>query len=40
MFNHGIIEKSTPLMLLLILLSLWIGGIVQIIPLFKVESTI
>ena len=40
MFNHGIIEKSTPLMLLLILLSLGIGGMVQIIPLFKVESTI
>ncbi len=40
MFNHGIIEKSTPLMILLILLSLGIGGMVQIIPLFKVESTI
>ena len=40
MFNHGIIEKSTPLMLLLILLSLIVGGMVQIIPLFKVESTI
>lgn len=40
MFNHGIIEKSTPLMMLLILLSMLIGGMVQIIPLFKVESTI
>ncbi|MBO6673579.1 MAG: cytochrome-c oxidase, cbb3-type subunit II [Rhizobiales bacterium] len=40
MLNHGIIEKSTPLMLLLILLSLIVGGMVQIIPLYKVESTI
>ena len=40
MFNHGIIERSTPLMLLLILVSLGVGGMVQIIPLFKVESTI
>ncbi len=39
-FNHSVIEKSAPLFLLLTLVTIAIGGLVQIIPLFKIESTI
>jgi cytochrome c oxidase cbb3-type subunit 2 len=39
-FDHGIIEKSAPLFILLTLITIAVGGLVQIIPLFKVESTI
>ncbi len=37
---HGIIERHSLLMLVLILLTVAIGGIVEIVPLFTIESTI
>ena len=40
MFRHSVIEKSAPLLLLLTLVTISIGGLVQIVPLFKIESTI
>ena len=40
MFNHAIIEKCTPLLLLLTLVTISVGGLVQIVPLFTIESTI
>jgi len=40
MFSHSIIEKSTPLLLLLTLVTISVGGLVQIVPLFTIESTI
>ncbi|XWN30375.1 MAG: cytochrome-c oxidase, cbb3-type subunit II [Devosia sp.] len=40
MLSHSVIEKSAPLMLILTLLTLSIGGVVQIVPLFKIENTI
>ncbi len=39
-FNHGIIEKSAPLFVLMTVLTIAIGGLVQIIPLFQIEATI
>jgi cytochrome c oxidase cbb3-type subunit II len=38
--KHEIIEKSVPLMAILTLLVVLIGGIVEIVPLFFIESTI
>ena len=38
--DHSIIEKSTPLLVLLTLVAVSIGGLVQIVPLFQIESTI
>ncbi len=39
-FRHATIEKNVILMLVLTLITVSIGGIVQIIPLFTIESTI
>ena len=39
-FSHETIEKNAILMLVLTLITVSIGGIVQIIPLFTIESTI
>ena len=39
-FRHATIEKNAILMLVLTLITVSIGGIVQIIPLFTIESTI
>ena len=38
--NHGVIERNSILLLVLSLIVVSIGGIVQIVPLFWVESTI
>ncbi|GLQ05982.1 cytochrome-c oxidase, cbb3-type subunit II [Sneathiella chinensis] len=40
MFSHKVIEKNSILMLVLTLLTVSIGGIVEIAPLFYLESTI
>ena len=39
-FRHAVIEKNVILLLVLTLITVSIGGLVQIIPLFAVESTI
>src|SRR5476651_1306866 len=39
-FSHATIEKNAILMLVLTLITVSIGGIVQIIPLFTIETTI
>ena len=39
-FNHGIIEKNLVLMGVLTLITVSLGGLAQIVPLFTVESTI
>jgi len=38
--NHSKIEKNSMLMLVLIIVVISIGGLVQIVPLFRVEQTI
>ena len=40
MINHAVIEKSAPLFVLLTFITIAIGGLIQIVPLFKIESTI
>jgi cytochrome c oxidase cbb3-type subunit II len=40
MFNHATIEKNVVLLAVLTLITISIGGLVQIIPLFAVETTI
>lgn len=40
MINHAVVEKSAPLFVLLTLITIAIGGLIQIVPLFKIESTI
>lgn len=40
MINHATIEKNVVLMLLLTTLTVSIGGLVEIVPLFTIESTI
>ncbi|MFQ3665436.1 MAG: cytochrome-c oxidase, cbb3-type subunit II [Sphingomonadaceae bacterium] len=40
MFRHEVVEKSTPLLLLLTLVTILIGGVVTVVPLFTIESTI
>ncbi len=40
MFSHKVIEKNSILMLVLILIVVSIGGIIEIAPLFYLESTI
>jgi len=40
LFDHGLIEKNVTLMMVLILLTVSIGGLVEIIPLFTIEATI
>ena len=40
MFRHAVIEKNVILMVVLTLITVSIGGLVQIIPLFTIESTI
>src|ERR687891_415865 len=37
---HAILEKSGPLLLVGILITVAIGGIVEIVPLFTIESTV
>jgi cytochrome c oxidase cbb3-type subunit 2 len=39
-FRHEVVEKSAPLMLLLTLVTILIGGVVTVVPLFTIESTI
>ncbi|WP_322108024.1 cytochrome-c oxidase, cbb3-type subunit II [uncultured Tistrella sp.] len=39
-FNHARIERSTSLLFILTLMVISIGGLVEIVPLFKVESTV
>jgi cytochrome c oxidase cbb3-type subunit 2 len=39
-FNHGMIERSALLMLVLALITISIGGIVEIVPLFTIETTV
>ncbi len=39
-FRHAVIEKNVVLLAVLTLITISIGGLVQIIPLFAVESTI
>jgi cytochrome c oxidase cbb3-type subunit II len=39
-FNHGLIERNSILLLVLSLLTVTIGGIAEIVPLFAVETTI
>ena len=38
--DHGVIERNVILMGVLTLLTISIGGLVQIVPLFAVETTI
>jgi cytochrome c oxidase cbb3-type subunit 2 len=38
--RHAIIERSGPLLLVLILITVSIGGLVEIVPLFTIESTV
>jgi cytochrome c oxidase cbb3-type subunit 2 len=40
MLSHSLVEKSAPLFVLLTFITIAIGGLVQIVPLFKIESTI
>lgn len=40
MINHAIVEKNAPLFVLLTFITIAIGGLIQIVPLFKIESTI
>ena len=37
---HAVIEKNVILLLVLILVTVWIGGLVEIVPLYTIESTI
>jgi len=39
-FNHGLIERNSILLLVLSFLTVTIGGIAEIVPLFAVETTI
>jgi cytochrome c oxidase cbb3-type subunit II len=39
-FSHAVIEKNSVLMLVLTLVVVAIGGLVEIVPLFKIKSTI
>ena len=39
-FNHGLIERNSVLLLVLSLLTVTIGGIAELVPLFTVETTI
>ncbi len=38
--RHALIERSGPLLLVLILITVSIGGLVEIVPLFTIETTI
>ncbi len=38
--RHAIIERSGPLLLVLILITVSIGGLVEIVPLFTIETTV
>jgi cytochrome c oxidase cbb3-type subunit II len=40
MFNHGKIERNVILLLVLTLITVSIGGLVEIVPLYTIESTI
>ncbi|WP_029010730.1 cytochrome-c oxidase, cbb3-type subunit II [Azospirillum halopraeferens] len=39
-FSHDTIERNTLLLVVLILITVSIGGLVQIVPLFTIESTV
>ncbi|MBP2232230.1 cytochrome-c oxidase, cbb3-type subunit II [Azospirillum agricola] len=39
-FSHDLIERNTLLLIVLTLITISIGGLVQIVPLFTIESTI
>ncbi|WP_372397661.1 cytochrome-c oxidase, cbb3-type subunit II [Azospirillum sp. HJ39] len=39
-FSHDLIERNTLLLIVLVLITVSIGGLVQIVPLFTIESTI
>ena len=38
--DHGIIERNVILMAVLTLITVSIGGLVQVVPLFAIETTI
>lgn len=38
--NHSVIERSSLLLLLLTFLMISVGGLVQIVPLFRIETTV
>src|SRR5690606_23619330 len=38
-FSHELIEKNLPLMMVLIVLTISVGGLVEIVPLFFQKST-
>ncbi|MFA5952130.1 MAG: cytochrome-c oxidase, cbb3-type subunit II [Hyphomicrobium sp.] len=38
--NHAVIERSAALLLMLTLIVISIGGLVQIVPLFRIETTV
>jgi cytochrome c oxidase cbb3-type subunit II len=38
--NHALIEKSAPLLFMLTFIVISIGGLVQIVPLFKIDTTV
>ncbi|MEI6730278.1 MAG: cytochrome-c oxidase, cbb3-type subunit II, partial [Pseudomonadota bacterium] len=40
MFNHDKIEKNSILLLILAMITVSIGGMVEILPLFRIETTI
>ncbi len=39
-FNHGIIERNAMLLLVLALITVSVGGIVEVVPLFTIETTV
>ncbi len=39
-FNHGIIERNAMLLLVLSLITVSVGGIVEVVPLFTIETTV
>ena len=39
-FNHGIIERNAMLLLVLSLATISVGGIVEVVPLFTIETTV
>ncbi|MCK9912288.1 cbb3-type cytochrome c oxidase subunit II, partial [Microbacteriaceae bacterium K1510] len=38
--NHALVEKSAALLFMLTFIVISIGGLVQIVPLFKIDSTV
>ncbi|NCV79095.1 MAG: hypothetical protein EBW18_08810 [Burkholderiaceae bacterium] len=38
-FDHGLIEKNVTLLIVLVILTISVGGLVEIVPLFFQRST-